>query len=510
MKKLFTLFLALAFGMGLKAQCHISEAVDFTVTDIYGREVHLFDILDGGQHVLIDFFYTDCSGCIQTIPYVKQAYRDLGCNLHDVFFMEVDFLDSEAECINWATNYAVDYPTISGDAGGTNICIDYGVSVYPTCILIAPDRSIVIQELWPISNANSIIDALQPYGIELHDCNAPAPVANPEVSIYIDQILENEVTATFTPNADCASYNYMMATESEIQQWMGLAGLELPQYIATFGFPAEGVFSHTFTELETNTEYVIYAVPADFDGNLGEVVQETVVTGSGGTTEIIVDFTGTDLDGNEIHLYDILDAGKFVFINFFLTGDPFSEQPMRDIIEAYHIYGCNEHDVFFMGISPNGNDAACQNWASQFSVEYPIISRSGGGNNIAQAIPVALYPGLMLIRPDHSIAQRDIYPPTIDYIIRYFEAAGIEEYSCEDGVDETEQQILTFFPNPATDFVTLKGENLGTVRIYNVLGQKIDEIEAIGNETNINTTGYENGVYFVKTGEKMIKFVVKH
>ncbi len=510
MKKLLTLFLALAFGMSLKAQCHISEAVDFTVTDIYGREIHLFDILDGGQHVLIDFFYTDCSGCIQTIPYVKQAYQELGCNMHDVFFMEVDFLDSEADCINWATNYAVDYPTISGDAGGTNICIDYGVSIYPTVILIAPDRQIVIQELWPIGSPNAIINALQPYGIEQHDCSAPAPVSNPEVSIYIDQILETEVTVTFTPNADCASYNYMMATESEIQQWMGLAGLELPQYLANYGFPAEGVFSHTFTELETNTEYVIYAVPADFDGNLGEVVQETVVTGTGGTAEIIIDFTGTDLDGKEIHLYDILDTGKFVFINFFLTGDPLSEQPMPDIIEAYRMYGCNQHDVIFMGISPNGGDAACQNWIEQFGVEYPVISRAGGGNNIVQAIPVALYPGLMLIRPDHTIAQREIYPPTIDYIIRYFEAAGIEEHACETGVDEAEQQALTLFPNPAHDFVTVKGENLGTVSIYNTLGQKLDEFEATGNELRINTANYDNGVYVVRNSEKMIKFVVKH
>lgn len=510
MKKLLTLFLALAFGMSLKAQCHISEAVDFTATDIYGNEVHLFDILDGGQYVLIDFFYTDCSGCIQTIPYVKQAYQALGCNMHDVFFMEVDFLDSEADCINWATNYAVDYPTISGDAGGTNICIDYGISMYPTMILIAPDRQIVIQDLWPIGSANAIINALQPYGIEQHDCSAPAPVSNPEVSIYIDQILETEVTVTFTPNADCASYNYMMATESEIQQWMGLAGLELPQYLANYGFPAEGVFSHTFTELETNTEYVIYAVPANFDGNLGEVVQETVVTGTGGTAEIIIDFTGTDLEGKEIHLYDILDAGQAVFINFFLTGDSFSEQPMRDIIEAYHVFGCNQHDVFFMGISPNGNDAACQNWVEQFNVEYPIISRAGGGNDIVQAIPVALYPGLMLIRPDHTIAKRDIYPPTLEYIIQAMEAEGYEQHTCETGVDEAEQQALILFPNPANEFVTVKGENLGTVSVYNTLGQKLDEFEATGNELRINTANYDNGVYVVRNSEKMMKFVVKH
>ena len=66
------------------------------------------------------------------------------------------------------------------------------------------------------------------------------------------------------------------------------------------------------------------------------------------------------------------------------------------------------------------------------------------------------------------------------------------------------------YPNPVNDFVTLKGESLGTVCVYNTLGQVMDEFEANGNELRINTAGYENGIYFVKANEKTVKFVVKH
>jgi hypothetical protein len=249
-------------------------------------------------------------------------------------------------------------------------------------------------------------------------------------------------------------------------------------------------------------------------------------------------------------------------------------------------------------------------------VQYPTISRDGGGNDIAQAIPVGYYPTIMLIRPDHTFANRDIYPPTLEYIIDAMNGEGYEQHECPydetltfstntvnlnlceitwitvynntaedatitsicddlywleftlDGqelfschfpleftipqggsvelgilcevvgkravvpdlvtitsnlpdahftvmvddtwsVDENETSA-TLFPNPANDFVTLKGENLGTVRIYNALGQKMDEFEANDSEIRINTTGYENGVYFVKTDEKAMKFVVKH
>ena len=76
-------------------------------------------------------------------------------------------------------------------------------------------------------------------------------------------------------------------------------------------------------------------------------------------------------------------------------------------------------------------------------------------------------------------------------------------------VDENEA-LTTLYPNPANDFVTLKGENLGTVRVYNALGQKMDEFEANGNELRINTTGYENGVYFVRADGQTLRFVVTH
>ena len=604
---------ALAVGFGLKAQCPLTEAVDFTATDCHGTEVHLFDILDGGQHVLIDFFYTTCGPCQQATPKVVESYYAMGCNQHDVFYMEITCRASDTDpvCQTWCQTYGVEYPTISGPAGGVNICNQYGITAYPTVILIAPNRQILIQDLWPINNAQSIISALEAQGLQQHDCNEPS--YDPQVTITVDQVLETEVTATFTPNEDCFSYAYTIATEAEIQEWMSMTGLDLPEYLWNYGIPGSETISHTFTELVPNTDYIIFAVPADIDGNLGEVAQESVTTTPGSSGDIMPDFTGTDIEGNEIHLYDILDAGQAVLINFFLYGDPFSEDIMRDITEAYHLYGCNEHDVFFMEITPNGHDEQCQAWVEQFEVEYPTISRDGGGNDIAQAIPVGYYPTIMLIRPDHTIAYRDIYPPTLEYIIDAMVGEGYMQYPCyeetltfstdtievnwkeltwitvynntaQDAVVDTifsyfvnftldgttffstlrpmefsipqgesvelglycdaitkdevwdvvtltgdfpdasfvawlvnlpwsvdkNETSATLFPNPANDFVTLSGENFGTVRVYNALGQKVDEFEANGTELRINTTGYGNGVYFVKTDEQMMKFVVKH
>lgn len=55
----FTLMLSLFLTATLAfSQTPLTEAVDFTATDTHGQEWNLFEILDGGQYVLIDFFFT--------------------------------------------------------------------------------------------------------------------------------------------------------------------------------------------------------------------------------------------------------------------------------------------------------------------------------------------------------------------------------------------------------------------------------------------------------------------
>ena len=507
MKRLLLFVIALTLGFGVKAQTSLTQAVDFTATDCHGTEVHLFDILDGGQYVLIDFFFTTCNPCQQAAPKIVESYSAFGCNMHDVFYMEISDRDSDAACQTWCQNYGVKYPTISGAAGGNVICNQYGIPGFPTVILIAPDRSIVIHDLYPIPNTQTVITALESHGVQQHSCTVPG--SEPVVTIFIDQVLETEVTATFTPNEFCTMFYYTIATNDEIQQWTAAAGMALPEYLYNYGFPADDIISHTFTFLTPNTEYTIYAVATDSDNNLGEVAQETVITNGGGVIEIISDFNGTDIEGNVINLYRILDRGQAVLLYFFLTGDEYSEAPMEDVVNAFHQYGCNEHDVYFIEISPNGHDDDCSAWAEQFEVQYPTISRDGGGNTIAQAIPVGFYPTVMLVNPNHEIVVRDIYPPTYEYIAQAFSDEGYEEYYCVTDIEEDEA-ACTLFPNPANESMTLKGESLGTVTVFNALGQKMEVLFAEGNELTINTAKYQSGVYFIKMNEKTLRFVVTH
>ena len=64
-----------------------------------------------------------------------------------------------------------------------------------------------------------------------------------------------------------------------------------------------------------------------------------------------------------------------------------------------------------------------------------------------------------------------------------------------DGVEETVAQLASIYPNPATSVVTLQGENLNSLAIYNVAGQllRVVKLDSMVNNIDMNV---EAGVYF--------------
>ena len=64
-----------------------------------------------------------------------------------------------------------------------------------------------------------------------------------------------------------------------------------------------------------------------------------------------------------------------------------------------------------------------------------------------------------------------------------------------DGVEETVAQLASIYPNPATSMVTLEGENLNSVAIYNVAGQLVRVVK-LDNVVNTIDMNVESGVYF--------------
>ncbi len=169
MKNLFLTILIAAFCLQGMAQ----TAPDFTVTDIEGETHNLYEILDGGQHVLIDFFAYWCSICAGKADDVTAIYNEYGCNTSDLFVIAIEREGSNQQTINFENANAGNNPApaVSGtEGGGLGVHNAFGIAGQPVFRLIKPDRSVMNVSTSSVTVAG-MESILQPLGIEASSCS---------------------------------------------------------------------------------------------------------------------------------------------------------------------------------------------------------------------------------------------------------------------------------------------------------------------------------------------------
>lgn len=170
---------------------------------------------------------------------------------------------------------------------------------------------------------------------------------------------------------------------------------------------------------------------------------------------------------------------------------------------------------FFHGCTPHGGMVTIANLTSDYLVinrcyaENFYIECLYEGENIAQT-GFILPPGETIYLDTYGTPNtKDVYGTL--FIDTDFGIYTISIYY--ETVLGVSENIPTFSlaPNPANEFVAIKGENLGMVSIFNMLGQKMEDRFSDDKEVIIPTAHYPNGIYFAKTARGEAKrFIVTH
>lgn len=113
---------------------------DMTVTSPDGTEYTISEILKNKNMVMLNFWFSTCTYCLQEFPYIQSAYDKYK---NDIEILAINPYDATASNVNYIReNYGVTFPLTPCDFSAPTA---FGVSGYPTTVII--DKYGVIREV---------------------------------------------------------------------------------------------------------------------------------------------------------------------------------------------------------------------------------------------------------------------------------------------------------------------------------------------------------------------------
>ena len=225
------------------------------------------------------------------------------------------------------------------------------------------------------------------------------------------------------------------------------------------------------------------------------------------------DFTVTDINGEEFHLYEHLDAGKVVVLDVSATwcGPCWSFHQTHILQDLHDAYGPNGTDqirvIFYEGDASTGDDALNGTGGSTLGdwvgdATYPIVNENPVQLQQAVYYPLG-FPTVSVIRPGDYEITHDVYQATnistvenaINESITLGEVSSISE-------EVANASAISVFPTPASSLLTVDLRNtdaaIDNALITNMLGQIVASQKVAASGTfELNVADLETGFYFV-------------
>lgn len=103
---------------------------DFTIMDADGKEVKLSNVLKSKKMVMLNFWYTTCSWCLEEFPIMNDVYKDYK---EDIEIIALDPLDDAAAVKNFQQQNGLSFIMASCPSSWANT---FDVAGYPTSVFI--------------------------------------------------------------------------------------------------------------------------------------------------------------------------------------------------------------------------------------------------------------------------------------------------------------------------------------------------------------------------------------
>ena len=166
----------------------------------------------------------------------------------------------------------------------------------------------------------------------------------------------------------------------------------------------------------------------------------------------------------------------------------------KEIINSRFAYEYTEHvyPVQNMTLEEGGSNYLVISW------EAPQNDNASGYNIYVNNELVA--ENISELSYQHPLSEAGFY--VVEVVALYDDKSSVgvvKTIDAELNINENTDVSINIYPNPAKDLVKLSvvSSQYSAVRIYNVLGIMVDEIEMNSNEIEINVSEYKSGIYFI-------------
>ncbi len=128
---------------------------DFTVTTAEGETFTLSEVLKEKKAVVLNFWYTTCTWCLEEFPVMNEVYGDYS---DDVAIIALDPLDGAEAVQSFFNQYKYSFPMASCPSSWSNT---FGVTGYPTSVFIDRYGVICVVESGAITSKRPFVSAFE-------------------------------------------------------------------------------------------------------------------------------------------------------------------------------------------------------------------------------------------------------------------------------------------------------------------------------------------------------------
>ncbi len=128
---------------------------DFTFTTPDGKEVNLASILKEKKMVLLNFWYTTCTYCIEEFPYMEEAYQQYK---DDIEIVAINPMNGAAEIKTFQEQYKLTFPMAECSTAWPTA---FDVTGYPTSVMIDRYGVICMVEAGGITSLRPFVNAFE-------------------------------------------------------------------------------------------------------------------------------------------------------------------------------------------------------------------------------------------------------------------------------------------------------------------------------------------------------------